>query len=64
MTYNFDPDRWYNNEIAYLKNELKQGILSEKDFQAAVAEIEKRYDQMCRRLDGTYQINHRSLSNK
>ncbi len=53
MTYNFDPDRWYENEIAYLQDRLK----SETDFKKAAEKLDKRYEEMWKRLDGTYLIH-------
>ena len=58
MTYNFDPDHWYENEIAYLENILKSGTISEKDFKKAIEKLDKRHEEMWKRLDGTYQIQH------
>jgi hypothetical protein len=56
MTYNFDPDRWYENELAVLKARIKSGELKVKQFEDAVADLDRRYDEMLNRLDGTYQI--------
>ena len=56
MTYNFDPDKWYNNEKAALKARYQAGELSTQEFEAAVADLDRRYDEMLDRLDGTYQI--------
>jgi len=56
MTYNFDPDRWYENELAALKARYKSGELRAKQFEDAVADLDRRYDEMLNRLDGTYQI--------
>ena len=56
MTYNFDPERWYDNERAALELELKTGKINEKQYKKALADIEQRYDDMIDRLDGTYQV--------
>ncbi len=56
MTYNFDPDRWRDDQLARLELERRNGRLSEADYQAALDEIERRYESMLARLDGTYQI--------
>ena len=56
MTYNFDPDKWYENEIAFLKHNYKSGKISEQEYQASLEELGKRHEDMWRRLDGTYQI--------
>ncbi len=57
MTYNFDPDRWYDNETAYLQNQLRSAVLSEQEYHKQITELDKRYEEMCVRLDGTYQID-------
>ena len=56
MTYNFDPDRWYDNELAVLKERLRTGELDAQKYEAAVADLDRRYDEMVDRLDGSYQI--------
>lgn len=56
MTYNFDPDRWHDDQVARLDLERRAGRLSEADHRAALAEVERRYESMLARLDGTYQI--------
>lgn len=57
MTYNFDPDKWYENEVAFLENNYKFGKISEKEYKSSLEELSKRHEDMWRRLDGTYQIN-------
>ena len=56
MTYNFDPDRWYDNELAALELKRRDGRLTPEEFQVAVADLDKRYAAMLDRLDGTYRI--------
>ena len=56
MTYNFDPDRWYDNEMAVLKENRRTGELSAQEYDAAVEDLDRRYDKMVERLDGSYQI--------
>jgi len=56
MTYNFDPDRWYDNEYRALKLLLKRGEISKASFKKALEDLYQRYEQMINRLDGTYQI--------
>ncbi len=62
MTYNFDPDLWYKNEFAFIKTEYKSGNINKQELKSALKELEKRYEEMCDRLDGTYRIqsNHKS----
>jgi hypothetical protein len=56
MTYNFDPDRWYENEVAFLENSYRSGKISEQAYEAFLEELGKRHEEMWQRLDGTYQI--------
>ena len=56
MTYNFDPDRWYQDERGILDARYKAGEISEPEYEKALAELDRRYDEMMDRLDGTYQV--------
>ncbi|MBW2368161.1 MAG: hypothetical protein JRH15_09775, partial [Deltaproteobacteria bacterium] len=51
MTYNFDPDRWYDNELAVIELELKTGKLSESEYNKAVEVLDQQYHEMWSRLD-------------
>ena len=57
MTYNFDPDRWLDNELAALEFERKASRLDESDFERRKDKLMDRYDEMVTRLDGTYRIS-------
>jgi hypothetical protein len=56
MTYNFDPERWLDNELAALELEFKAGRLDESDVERKRVRLMDRYDEMVARLDGTYRI--------
>jgi len=56
MTYNFDPDRWYDGQRLRLDMRRRNAELSEDEYQAALAELDRRYDQMVKRLDGTFEL--------
>ena len=56
MTYNFDPDRWYDNELAVLRERRRTGDISAQEYDAAVEYLDRRYDEMLKRLNGSYQI--------
>jgi len=56
MTYNFDPDRWYESHRAALEGRRERGELDEREFVAALQDLERRYEEMLDRLDGTYEI--------
>ena len=57
MTYNFDPDKWYDDELYILKSKLKSGEITDREYDQAVESLDKKHDEMWKRLDGTYQIN-------
>jgi len=56
MTYNFDPDRWYDNEIYLIQSQLKTGEIKQNEYDDAVEILDKKNEEMWARLDGTYQI--------
>ena len=56
MTYNFDPDQWYKNEFEFIKAEYKSNNITERELKSALKALEIKYEEMCDRLDGTYQI--------
>jgi hypothetical protein len=56
MTYNFDPDRWYENERTALDERRRSEGWNAADYEAALENLDQRHDAMVRRLDGSYQI--------
>ena len=56
MTYNFDPDQWYENHLSVLEARHRRGELDDRAFEAAVAKLDADYDALVDRLDGTYQL--------
>jgi hypothetical protein len=56
VTYNFDPERWYTNERSFLEHRRRQEGWSEAELDKAIEELDRRYDQLVNRLDGTYQL--------
>jgi hypothetical protein len=56
MTYNFDPDRWFDDQRRMLEIRRTDGSLGETAFEEAMKELERRYEAMVRRLDGTYEL--------
>ena len=56
MTYNFNPEQWLRNEINALEQMHRSGKLDNHEFAEALMRLEKSYDRMIERLDGTYQI--------
>ena len=62
MTYNFDPERWYENEYAALEVLHKKGKITDIEFEEACSDLLSRYEAMVSRLDGTYQLQERKPS--
>ena len=56
MTYNFDPDKWLENNRALLDERHDRGELDERAYAEALAALQRRYEEMVKRLDGTYQL--------
>jgi hypothetical protein len=56
VTYNFDPDRWYENQRASLEAKLGRGEITSAEFEIALEELERRLVEMESRLDGTFRI--------
>lgn len=56
MTYNFDPDRWYENQRALLEARRERGEIDEGDFRRALEELDRKHGEMLERLDGTYRL--------
>ena len=51
MTYNFDPERWYDMERSALEHRRDNGRLTADGFAAALAELQERYESMMDRLN-------------
>lgn len=56
MTYNFDPDRWYEDQERLLQTRRHEGLLDERAFEEASEELARRYEKMLARLDGTFEL--------
>ena len=57
MTYNFDPDRWLENERLRLAQRRRAGELTDEEAAQAADELERRYEAMLERLDGTFPVS-------
>ena len=57
MTYNFDPDKWYDNELYLIQSKLKTSQITQNEYDEAVEILDKKLEEMWERLDGTYQLN-------
>lgn len=56
MTYNFDPEAWLDRQRAALEARHDRGEIDAAALEAGLAELERRYEEMVARLDGTYEI--------
>lgn len=56
MTYNFDPDRWYENQRRVLDARRDRGELDSAGHEAELERLEARYEEMSRRLDTSFEI--------
>lgn len=56
MTYNFDPEAWHERHRAALGARRERGELDDDEYRRELAELERRYEQLVDRLDGTYEI--------
>ena len=59
MTYNFDPQRWYDNEYACLKRRHQLGQISDQAYKKKVNDLDIRLEEMWARVDGTYCIDNK-----
>jgi hypothetical protein len=51
VTYNFDPDRWYEMQRRLVDARHERGELDDAAYQTELEALEQRYDEMLRRLD-------------
>jgi hypothetical protein len=58
VTYNFDPDKWYDDELFLIQSKLKIDEIKQNEYDVAVEILDKKLEEMWKRLDGTYQVNN------
>jgi len=56
VTYNFDPDKWLEHERLRLEQRRRAGELTDEEAANAADELERRYEAMLARLDGTFPV--------
>jgi hypothetical protein len=59
VTYNFDPDRWYENQRLLLDGRRARGEIDDAAHEAELERLEARYDEMTRRLDASFDLPRR-----
>ncbi len=63
MTYNFDPDKWYERQRVLLDARRAKGELDGGQYEHELDELEKRYDDMTARLDKTFDLPQHDVGN-
>jgi hypothetical protein len=43
MTYNFDPERWHENEYTVLETLHNNGKINDSEFEEQCSNLQKRY---------------------
>ncbi len=61
MTYNFDPDRWYEDERTRLELRRRAGEITDAEAARALEALDRRYESMLARLDGTFPVVGRNV---
>ena len=56
MTYNFDPEKWFEMEKRALDRRLERGDLDRQAYEEALDMLDQRYNAMVARLSGSYEI--------
>lgn len=56
MTYNFDPERWFDMESAALEKAFREGALDQEAYEAARETLLQKLDALWDRLDGSYRL--------
>ena len=56
MTYNFDPDGWYENELRITHSKYLADKMTKQEHEMAIEELDRKHKNMWKRLDGSYQI--------
>ena len=56
MTYNFDPERWFDIESAALEKALREGTLDRDGYDEALDALQQKLDALWDNLDGSYRL--------
>ncbi len=56
MTYNFDPEKWLQAQRTVVEARHARGELDDAEMETELRELDRRYDELVARLDGTYEI--------
>ena len=56
MSYNFDPDKWYEVQKLFIESRRTSGAIDKATSERLLEELERRYEDIVRRLDNTFQF--------
>ncbi len=56
MTYNFDPEGWYERQHRVLNARHAAGEIDDGELALAVEDLDRRYEEMVQRLDNSFRI--------
>ena len=56
MTYNFDPDQWFENQRRLLELQRSDGRIDEATLAARLEELERKYEEMVQRLNKPFEL--------
>jgi phage shock protein A len=56
VTYNFDPEKWYENQRRLLEAQYANEPEDSEALAAALEELEKRYDELVARMDHPFDL--------
>ena len=56
MTYNFDPDGWYDRQRAVLEAKRQRGELDDAALAAALEDLDRRYEEMMAQRDKPFEL--------
>jgi hypothetical protein len=57
VTYNFDPDGWYERQRALLEAKRQRGDLDDAALAAALQDLDRRYEEMLARQDKPFELS-------
>jgi len=56
MTYNFDPDRWYENQRRVLEARRARAELDDAAYARLLEELDQKYEELVARLDRSFEL--------
>ncbi len=56
MTYNFDPERWYENQRALLEHRRTRGEIDQTTFDEELERLGERYEEMLERQNAPFEL--------